>query len=520
MDRTKLFLKYVFVMWAYSILSGCSVSQVDLSATEARVDFAVGVSVAEQSLLGADPTDQDWGLALSGGGVRSALFQVGVMKALYDSGKMQDIDFVSAVSGGSYSAYWAYTNDYFGMKDSESSGRFGYNSYDPMYFLEKSCRLFRTSNFVGYPKLLWRWVLGTSPADYYEERIRHTFGPAELEAKETLHIAQLASHQSVQMPYLIINGTVLNAEVQNMRARLYEFTPLHQGNDYLGYVPWREEKSYAISRASAISGAAVKSLLKREVDAPNQVPYGDKITLSDGGHSENLGAIALIKRGVSNIIVSDAEMDSAFGYNGLTVLMREIIGQGYSILEKSKADDEKASVDLDTEFDVFDTNESKTGYRVFEIAGHGKKINMYYIKMRLPTDIMPESDEQLGIRKNLGMPLNTYMTQRLNANGGSCSNVVEYYQQFEDETNTKVPYDQWLDGVMVSYEDFLNNRAGLEVKARIGLLRTVTAGKSFFAYDFPHTTTADQTFYIDQAVAYIGLGMRQTTKLIDDMRSD
>ena len=53
--------------------------------------------------------DVDWGLALSGGGIRSAAFSIGVMKALYDSGRMQDIDVISSVSGGSYASYWLFT---------------------------------------------------------------------------------------------------------------------------------------------------------------------------------------------------------------------------------------------------------------------------------------------------------------------------------------------------------------------------------------------------------------------------
>lgn len=53
----------------------------------------------------------DWGLAMSGGGLRSATFNVGVMKALYDAGLMGKMDIISSVSGGGYAAYWLYVND-------------------------------------------------------------------------------------------------------------------------------------------------------------------------------------------------------------------------------------------------------------------------------------------------------------------------------------------------------------------------------------------------------------------------
>jgi|GEM_PF-3072646 len=46
--------------------------------------------------------DELAGLALSGGGVRSAAFNLGLLQALYHSGRMRDIDYLSTVSGGGY----------------------------------------------------------------------------------------------------------------------------------------------------------------------------------------------------------------------------------------------------------------------------------------------------------------------------------------------------------------------------------------------------------------------------------
>ena len=45
------------------------------------------------------------GIAMSGGGIRSSLFNIGVLKALYDQGVLDDVDIVSSVSGGSYTTY-------------------------------------------------------------------------------------------------------------------------------------------------------------------------------------------------------------------------------------------------------------------------------------------------------------------------------------------------------------------------------------------------------------------------------
>ncbi len=46
------------------------------------------------------------GLAMSGGGIRSAAYNIGVMNALQDAGIFNDIDIVSTVSGGTYALSW------------------------------------------------------------------------------------------------------------------------------------------------------------------------------------------------------------------------------------------------------------------------------------------------------------------------------------------------------------------------------------------------------------------------------
>src|SRR5262249_5561661 len=42
------------------------------------------------------------GLALSGGGIRSAMFNLGLLQALYTNGLLRYVDYLSTVSGGSY----------------------------------------------------------------------------------------------------------------------------------------------------------------------------------------------------------------------------------------------------------------------------------------------------------------------------------------------------------------------------------------------------------------------------------
>jgi predicted acylesterase/phospholipase RssA len=62
------------------------------------------------------------GLALSGGGIRSASFCLGVLQALHRYGRLKFFDFLSSVSGGGYTAstlswYMAKANQFpFGVE--------------------------------------------------------------------------------------------------------------------------------------------------------------------------------------------------------------------------------------------------------------------------------------------------------------------------------------------------------------------------------------------------------------------
>lgn len=49
-----------------------------------------------------EPLDDVTGLALSGGGVRSAAFSLGFLRSLYSNGRLKFIDYLSTVSGGGY----------------------------------------------------------------------------------------------------------------------------------------------------------------------------------------------------------------------------------------------------------------------------------------------------------------------------------------------------------------------------------------------------------------------------------
>lgn len=82
---------------------------------------------AEREHLGMSNQDGLCGLAISGGGIRSASFGLGVMQALMWGGVLQKMDYLSTVSGGGYigsALTWWLSKNGFGL-DGEKRFPFG-----------------------------------------------------------------------------------------------------------------------------------------------------------------------------------------------------------------------------------------------------------------------------------------------------------------------------------------------------------------------------------------------------------
>ena len=71
-----------------------------------REDFADQSPSPPESTRPTSPEPQCVGLALSGGGIRSATFNLGVLQALAGGGVLPRIDYLSTVSGGGYIGAW------------------------------------------------------------------------------------------------------------------------------------------------------------------------------------------------------------------------------------------------------------------------------------------------------------------------------------------------------------------------------------------------------------------------------
>jgi len=77
-------------------------SNTDVVLPKTTTSNVANVIADERKHLGIAPGDKVSGLAISGGGIRSASFGLGVMQALVANRQLEKMDYMSTVSGGGY----------------------------------------------------------------------------------------------------------------------------------------------------------------------------------------------------------------------------------------------------------------------------------------------------------------------------------------------------------------------------------------------------------------------------------
>jgi predicted acylesterase/phospholipase RssA len=294
------------------------------------------------------------GLALSGGGYRSAIFCYGVLKGLYDIGVLQKVDYLSAVSGGSWIATpfaMAENLDWFFKIDDDSANFMeeGFESllWNPVRLAEEAALTRGSNNYVS--DLFGRLLAKTFLREYGDySRFKPLSEPDFVKDKDR--------------PFLIVNGTVhfRRPKSFDVTQECFEMTRMYCGSRSIGYLDSEsllaDKKPIRVRDAIAVSGAAVAvnvpglgaeviglglgreivNYALKEKAAPPQIPESDRLDLDDGGHYNNLGVESLVNRGCGYIIVVDAEHDpenktktrSNQAYSGLkTLLTRKHIPQ-------------------------------------------------------------------------------------------------------------------------------------------------------------------------------------------------
>ncbi len=275
----------------------------------------------------------DWGLALSGGGMRAASFSIGVLKALYDKridGKrlLDQIDVISSTSGGGYANYWLLTN-----YATNRNLPFGAAALDDIVFLRNTCSLQETADFITV-KAAPRYFLKKGPTNvrYYQQRIQRSFGnPRSAEEFDSSLVNFL--HSSIttgDVPYFILNAALAPTPTPTPTVsptpgegqRLVEITGEYVGSPAINFALWKDGKTWGLLESIAISGAAVGKLFREMPSDPDLRLPDKKFVLIDGGLVENLSAIPLIRRGVKKIIIVDSSADADYDFEAYKTLQK------------------------------------------------------------------------------------------------------------------------------------------------------------------------------------------------------
>ncbi|HEU0099447.1 MAG TPA: hypothetical protein VFQ67_11815 [Allosphingosinicella sp.] len=435
----------------------------------------------EQAHLGGH--DVETGVALSGGGFRSALFTVGALKALYDRKLIGGrADIVSTVSGGGYAAYWVYANQLELERGRPTPvERFGSATFDDSRFYARVCELAVNAKFVTGGAMIRSAVLGKS-VKLYRERLGVVFGAAD---EPPVRLDKLdARTRGGAWPFLVVNAT-LNREATTGRRPtgwkdgLFEFTPLGTRWNGDGELAWKGS-SLPYRDAVAVSGAAFARFLKQEVRQPN----GRRLVLHDGGGSENLGAIALIRRGIPNIVIVDAEHDPAYRFKAYSNLKKRLPAWGASIVVED-IDDHLASRSRRSPPAAYFQGYAEA--RRPE-GGPSRVSRIHYIKMSLPRGLAAALSE--ARKRGVGRRFHERYMAEIDRSWNPAEKSFDCSQVADERTRLA----DWFGYAVSGYENFWGKDP--RSKPRLGA----------FTLDFPQYSTGDQSMFQDQALAFIALG--------------
>lgn len=474
----------------------------------------------------------DVGLALSGGGIRSGSYSVGVMKSLFEEQVMDHVDVISSVSGGGYALYWTLVHE-----KQNGFSTFGEATFGDQSFLKNSCELQSTSRMYPVKDMVRdKGIYFFRPQrqyDKYRNAIHKTFG-------QTSEQGKLEDYQGLisdsGVPYLIFN-TTLYPEAPKFEASV-ELTPFYIGNEKWGRVAWSPANpSPDLLQAVATSAAGNKSIrqiypnFKKSIDSNNTTG----VELYDGGCSENLAALPLIRSGLKHIIIVDAEHDPKLEFVSYWKLK--------DALSKLNIDLKVEEVEsMSTKPIVFshpcpDSLIQQVFYRspkrdemkkVPRAYMKGKASNketnieshVYYLKLSQSDDVFPpdlrEILEKKGVRKNdrekavrdhfkTGADDSLAHERNIKTFSSLTRFVFNCDAASRSKPNLSEMYSYQVNRYMYFFAELRRPKLG-------GLF------SDFLRYDFPHTTTATQAFFPDQMEAFIGLGYLQATPLASTLK--
>jgi hypothetical protein len=434
----------------------------------------------------------DWGICLSGGGIRSGAFSLGALKALYDRGYLEQVDAVSVVSGGGYGWYWVLANNGVNKK-------FGESVFNDKAWLRKNAELQLNAKFASYGPAALRFLMPVSSgARFYEKRIVQ-FGHSRYNPDRSKYVTDipcdamgekidsyLGRIRSKEIPYFIVNATMSTPRCG--AAKLIEITPSHIGNATFNYSRWEENQQAEVigtPQAFAISGAAWIQRLAQKV--PDYLHgKGTEMTLYDGGggsdQGENLGAYALIRRGIPNIIIIDAEADPNYIFKAYKDLKNLLAKDGITFCVNNI--DEHLCAGVCGEFGTAPMNEGCAKGR--DANGQPFKSRIFYIKMCMPNGWFHENTNKNSYAMEGTNDVSVSLVDNaIRPRGNLDANLLGGLDELPKGFKLDVGYYR---SVVRNYATYLNLRPGWRARFVNAIPGT------FFKYRFPHITTGDQSY--------------------------
>jgi hypothetical protein len=272
---------------------------------------------------------------------------------------LDQVDVVSAVSGGSYALTWMFAQQIANPKASRSEVFFGTKGANGAVN-----RLISQPRFVEQSQAVTEFVsLGlfkslfdvverrlrdrhppTLSHNHYKRRILATFyGDYNVRWNE---VSSLLNDGVNRNPFPILNAVAIDRDLVKVKGyrdpsieQVFEISPLRVGSDSLRFED--NHGSLDLADSAAISGAAVdesygpysaffgffKGGLGYTYSRAPSVPVwwvngkpAHVLYLTDGGFAENLGAYTLVKRLCKRIIVVDAEEDPELRFEAYWLL--------------------------------------------------------------------------------------------------------------------------------------------------------------------------------------------------------
>ena len=348
-------------------------------------------------------------IAISGGGLRSAAFSLGVLRGLAAQGILEQVDVVTAVSGGSWSIAWLLS-EAVALKRPVEEILADKGEYE---ILANNFEFISEMDVGG--KLLTSWVNVLDPlmkglrskadtepfttSEQYAAQIVDAFVRSDLPMSPKLANAS----RNANMPYPIFVATAVVETSEGLKytadvglpatKKIFELAPLHMGSPYHTYsdFPMR----LTLAETAAISSSALDELHEEELELPellrlysgivnlrtsyryndhdyrelfpnsnnlDDLAYEDhesvralkqlislpnlRLYMADGGFSENLGILPLLARTCEGVLSVDASYDPLLGYAELSNTLSIITEEMGHAVDIDEVDGETRRIDV------------------------------------------------------------------------------------------------------------------------------------------------------------------------------